>query len=73
MEHLAWVQPLDLPNGARTRTFASPIRFDGEPPAILRRPPALGEHNDEILGPFRNGVPDSPRDDSRDAPKKDAT
>ena len=24
VEHMEWVQPLELPNGARTRTFASP-------------------------------------------------
>jgi len=76
VEHMEWVQPLDLPNGARTRTFASPIRFGGETPAILRRPPALGEHNDEILGPLRaglrNGLPDGPRNASRDATNEDA-
>jgi crotonobetainyl-CoA:carnitine CoA-transferase CaiB-like acyl-CoA transferase len=50
VEHMAWVQPLELPNGVRTRTFASPMRFSGQGLPILRRPPALGEHNDEVLG-----------------------
>lgn len=46
--HMQWVHPLVLPNGSETRTFASPIRFDGRTANILRRPPDLGEHNDEI-------------------------
>jgi crotonobetainyl-CoA:carnitine CoA-transferase CaiB-like acyl-CoA transferase len=50
VQHMEWVQPLELPNGVRTRTFASPMRFSGERPALTRRPPALGEHNDEVLG-----------------------
>ncbi len=53
VEHMEWVQPLDLPNGVRTRTFASPMRLSGEGLPVLRRPPALGEHNDEVLGPLR--------------------
>ena len=51
--HMEWVQALELPNGVRTRTFGSPMRFSGQGPAIHRRPPALGEHNDEVLGPLR--------------------
>lgn len=47
--HMGWVQPLQLPSGATTRTFGSPLRFDGVAPAIRRRPPALGEHNAELL------------------------
>jgi crotonobetainyl-CoA:carnitine CoA-transferase CaiB-like acyl-CoA transferase len=49
VEYMQWVQPVELPNGARTRTFASPVRFSGQTPGIRRRPPALGEHNDELL------------------------
>ena len=49
VEHMQWVQPLRLPNGVETRTFASPIRLSGHGLPIRRRPPALGEHNDEIL------------------------
>jgi len=44
--HYGWVQPLALPGGAETRTFVSPL---GRPPAIGRRPPALGEHTEEVL------------------------
>jgi crotonobetainyl-CoA:carnitine CoA-transferase CaiB-like acyl-CoA transferase len=44
--HYGWVQPLELANGARTRTFGSPLGRAGPAP---RRPPALGEHTDEVL------------------------
>lgn len=53
--HMGWVQPVELPNGVRTRTFGMPVRFDGRTSAIRQRPPALGEHNDEILAPLRAG------------------
>jgi len=53
VEHMQWVQPLDLPNGQTTRTFASPLRMSGQGLPVRLRPPALGEHNDEILGPLR--------------------
>jgi crotonobetainyl-CoA:carnitine CoA-transferase CaiB-like acyl-CoA transferase len=56
VEHMEWVQPLELPNGVRTRTFASPMRFSGEGQPVLRRPPGLGEHNDEVLGPLRGAA-----------------
>ncbi len=55
VEHMGWVQPLTLPNGAKTRTFTSPVRLSGESAPIRRAPPALGEHNDEVLGPLRKG------------------
>lgn len=53
VEHMGWVQPLELPSGARTRTFAAPVRFDGQSAPIRRRPPALGEHNEQVLGALR--------------------
>ncbi|ODU07321.1 MAG: carnitine dehydratase [Pseudonocardia sp. SCN 72-86] len=46
--HMGWVQPLTLPNGARTETFVSPLRIDGRRPGELRPPPALGEHTGEV-------------------------
>lgn len=48
VEHMQWVQPLELPGGAVTKTFGSPLRLDGEGGTIERRAPALGEHTDEI-------------------------
>ena len=53
VEHMAWVQPLDLPNGATTRTVVSPLRLAGQGLPVSRRPPALGEHNAELLDRLR--------------------
>lgn len=50
VKHMQWVQLLTLPNGVETRTFASPIRLSGNNLPIRSAPPALGEHNMEILG-----------------------
>jgi crotonobetainyl-CoA:carnitine CoA-transferase CaiB-like acyl-CoA transferase len=50
VRHMDWVRDITLPGGARTKTFASPLRFSGEGFPIYREPPALGEHNAEILG-----------------------
>ena len=44
--HYGWVQPLELANGARTRTFGSPL---GRAGPVRRRPPALGEPTAEVL------------------------
>jgi len=54
VRHMEWVREIDLPSGKRTRTFASPLRFDGRGFPIRRDPPALGEHNEEVLGKERN-------------------
>ena len=56
VEYMEWVQDLTLPNGAATKTFASPIRFGGRTSTVATRPPALGEHNDEVLGRYRAEV-----------------
>ncbi len=49
VEHYGWIQPMALPGGAETRAFTMPIRYNGEGGQVYRRPPALGEHNDEVL------------------------
>jgi crotonobetainyl-CoA:carnitine CoA-transferase CaiB-like acyl-CoA transferase len=46
--HMGWVQPMELPNGARTRTFATPLRINGAAAPITSAPPALGQHTAEI-------------------------
>jgi len=51
---MQWVQPLTLPGGARTRTFVSPLRMNGEGGSIDRAPPALGEHTQEIRERYGN-------------------
>jgi len=45
VEHYRWVQPLELPGGATTKTFASPLSTSFR----VSRPPALGEHSEEVL------------------------
>ena len=47
-EHMGWVQDLELPNGQSTRTFVSPLRFNGQGFGIRSRPALLGEHTDHI-------------------------
>ena len=49
VEHMQWVQPLQLPNGVHTRTFVSPVRLDGRTLPVRLPPPALGEHNAQVL------------------------
>jgi formyl-CoA transferase len=49
VRHMGWVQPLTLPNGAATRTFASPLKSRRHRFAIRRPPPLPGEHTEEVL------------------------
>jgi crotonobetainyl-CoA:carnitine CoA-transferase CaiB-like acyl-CoA transferase len=37
------------PRAGRVRVLAHPIRYDGAAPRLRRRPPLVGEHNEEIL------------------------
>ena len=46
---MGWVQPLTLPNGTTTRTFASPLQINEAAPSIRRGPPELDEHRAELL------------------------
>lgn len=46
--HAGWVQPLELPGGGVTRTFASPIAISDRSRLPIGRPPALDEHGAEI-------------------------
>ena len=49
VEHMGWVQAITLPNGKAIRTFGSPVRINGETVPVFSRPPALGEHTEEVL------------------------
>ncbi|WP_298937651.1 CoA transferase [uncultured Ruegeria sp.] len=51
--HMGYVQDLALPNGAQTKTFGSPILFDGAPNPIGSAPPVLGANTDEVLRALR--------------------
>lgn len=47
-EYMGMVQDLELPGGAKTRTFGVPYRINGGALPIRMRPPALGEHTEEL-------------------------
>ena len=40
---------VEHPQAGRVRLLAHPIRYNGEPPPLRRRPPLLGEDTDEVL------------------------
>jgi len=42
------VQPMTLPNGRQTRTVAFPMKLSGYAFSVYRRPPMLGEHNEDV-------------------------
>ena len=44
------IQYLSHPVEGEIPVIASPLRFSGTPVRMLRHPPLLGEHNDEVLG-----------------------
>ena len=53
--HMNWVQPMTLPGGGKTKTFGSPIRFDGQGFAVRGQPPGLGQHTEEIRARYAGG------------------
>ncbi len=57
VKHMQWVREITLPGGAKTRTFASPLRFTGRGFDIYRDPPALGQHDAEIFPRGKTGTP----------------
>jgi len=54
VEHMGWVQPLELPNGVKTKTFGPVLRLNDQTQTIDRRPPELGEHTQEVLSELLN-------------------
>ena len=49
VQHMGWVQPLQLGNGAVTKTFGPALRINDTTTPINKRPPELGEHTEAIL------------------------
>ena len=47
---MEWVQPLEMANGHQTNTVVNPVKFNGQTAGIEKRPPRLGEHNQELVG-----------------------
>lgn len=52
-----WIEPLVLGNGAETRTFGSPLAFNGERPPIRRGPPLLDGDRADILSEINDLKP----------------
>lgn len=48
VQEMGWVQEMELPSGLKTLTFGSPIRINGQNLPIYLRPPALGEHSEDV-------------------------
>lgn len=49
VQHMDWVQDIELPNGVKTKTFVSPLRFNGQGLPVRLGPPALGQHNEIVF------------------------
>lgn len=43
------IMEFDHPDAGTVRLLAHPVRYDGQAPALRRRPPRLGEHTREVL------------------------
>jgi len=57
-EHLALVQPMQMPGGTATRTVACPIWIDGAPVPVDTRSPVLNEHEVELRTAVRRHEPE---------------
>ncbi len=53
VEHMEWVQDLQLPNGVASKTVVSPQRVSGLRLGVRRGPPALGAHTAEVLAEWK--------------------
>lgn len=49
VRHMGLVQPLDLPNGVKTRTTGFPLSITGFKFSVRLPPPELGEHTEEVF------------------------
>lgn len=49
VNHMGWVEPMELPSGVKTRTFGVPVKISGLDLSKRREPPALGAHTKEFL------------------------
>ncbi len=56
VQHMNWIQDIELPNGVKTQTFVSPLRFNGQGLPVRLAPPALGEHNEQVFGSISKGL-----------------
>ncbi|MDP1532116.1 MAG: CoA transferase [Rubrivivax sp.] len=50
VQHMGWVEEMELPSGVKTRTFGMPVKISGTDLRKRRDPPALGAATDSVLG-----------------------
>ncbi|MGQ3300913.1 CaiB/BaiF CoA transferase family protein [Reyranella sp.] len=50
VQHMGWVEAMELPSGVKTKTFGSPVRISTTDISKRRDPPALGADTETIFG-----------------------
>ncbi len=50
VQHMGWVEEMELPSGVKTKTFGSPVRISATDISKRRDPPALGADTEEVMG-----------------------
>jgi len=50
VQHMGWVEEMELPSGVKTKTFGMPVKISGTDLRKRREPPALGAGTDAVLG-----------------------
>lgn len=50
VQHMGWIEEMELPSGVKTRTFGMPVKISGTDLRKRREPPALGAATGSVLG-----------------------